>query len=120
MWCIPIIIILLFLLGIVIGLRKLQEWRQVIDKSEHKLYLIYPMVDWILVKARLYSFLRKRTKVTDSLKALYYTDKPELLEKLYWCSRFSKAILVFVLFNGLSLLAYGSEVGKNILIEGNS
>ncbi len=120
MWCFPIIIIILFLLGIVLGLKNLQEWKQDIDKREHKLYLIYPMVNWILTRARLYSFLRKRTKVTNRLKALFYTDKPEMLEKIYWCNRLSKAILVFVLFNVLSLFAYGSEVGNHILIEGNS
>lgn len=120
MWWFPVIIIILFLFGSVLGLRRLQEWKQMIDKREHKLYLFYPMYDWILTKAKLYSYLSKKTKVADNLKALYPMDNPELLEKLYWCNRLSKITLVIALFSVLSLLAYGSEVGKHILIEGNS
>lgn len=81
-----------------------------IDKNEHKLYFLYPLADRILNITRLDKRIKQKRDVSDTLKALYITAKPELLQKLFWCRRISLVMIVILIFNMLSLFG---QLGSN-------
>jgi hypothetical protein len=112
-----IVILLLFVIGYVYSLNKPQEWMKDIDKKDHKLYILYPMSDLFISKTGLGRILSHKNKITDSMKALYITNKPELLQKLFWCSRVALIIAIFILFDLLSLLGQISSEGELNLLE---
>ncbi|MDD3174112.1 MAG: hypothetical protein PHF63_10770 [Herbinix sp.] len=118
MFAFNIIILLLFLTGVLLCLKSSQELIKNIDKKEHKLYFLYPFANWILKKTRLEKVLKRKTNVTNAIKALYITAKPELIQRLYWCNRMAMVIAIIVLFDLLSLI--GQLVNNNsVILNGN-
>lgn len=89
-----------------------------INKSEHKLYLLYPFADWILNRAGLGRWLTRKSSISESMKALYNTTKPEQLQKLFWCGRISLVIMIIGIFNIFSLFSHLMYSENSILLEG--
>lgn len=111
-------IILLFLICFLISLRRIPPWVKDIDKNEHKLYFLYPLVEMLLSKSGLYRFLKRKEQVTDSIKALYITNKPELIQKLFWCNRISLVMVIVILFNVISIFSVIKSNSDSVLVDG--
>ncbi|HWT74738.1 MAG TPA: type II secretion system F family protein [Mobilitalea sp.] len=119
MWIVNSMILLLFLAGFLYRKDKAEEWMKAIDKKEHQLYILYPLAYWIYLRSGLEKLYKKRSDVTDALKALYLTSKPEIIHKLFWCRRISQVMLIIVLFNLLALMGFLAEISNSALINGN-
>ncbi|MDF2943158.1 MAG: hypothetical protein K0S01_2016 [Herbinix sp.] len=111
-------IFLLFAIGYLYGIKNTKELIKNIDKKEHKLYILYPLAEVILTKTRLENFLNRKERITNSIKALHATNKPELLQRLYWCSRISLIMAILILFDLLSLLGQLQSTSNSIIQEG--
>lgn len=107
-----------FLICFFISLSYSQNIINSIDKKEHKLFILYPLANLILTKTGLLTILKKKSEITDTIKALYFTTKPELKLKLYWCSRVSAVIAILSLFNLLSLMGFLVKDNASIIMEG--
>lgn len=118
MWGVSVIFLLLLLTGYLFCLKKQEIWMQQLDKKEHSLYFLYPICNWLLTITGMQSRLRKKIEVTDAIKALYVTSKPEVLNKLFWCKRLSLVLAVLALFNLLSLVGFCMDRANSILING--
>jgi hypothetical protein len=112
-----IVILLLFMIGYVYSLKNPQEWMKDIDKKEHKLYILYPVSDFFLTKSGLSRILSHKKNIKDSIKALYTTNKPEQIQKLFWCSRVATIIAILILFDLLSVLGQISPSEELNLLE---
>jgi hypothetical protein len=111
-------ILILISSGYLYCLKESGQWvKQNIDRKEHKLYLLYPMSDFILTKTGLEKILNRKEQVTNSIKALYITMKPEFLLKLYWCKRISLILAILFLFNLLSLFGQLQSASNPIVLE---
>jgi tight adherence protein C len=111
-------ILLLFAIGYLYSIKIVEDWAKDVDKKEHKLYLLYPLANVILVKTGIEKTLNRKKHVTDSIKALFVTNKPELLQKLYWCSRFSLILAILIIFDLLSLLGQLQSASNSIVLDG--
>lgn len=118
MLIVNIVIFLIFIIGMLISTKRKPNWIKDIDKKEHKLYHLYPLSELLLCKTGLEKILHRRNQITDSIKALYVTNKPELLQKLFWCSRISLVLTVLILFNLLSLFGQLNNNSSSLLKEG--
>lgn len=118
MYVINSILIGLFGLGIIISRMNISDWIKELDKKEHKLYILYPLSEWLLNKSGLAKGLRKSSKNAASIKALYVTGKPEAVQRLLWCKRISMMIMILQLFNILSLMAGLMSMENVDLIDG--
>lgn len=112
------VILLLFVAMYILCLRAPKEWMKEVNKKEHKLYFLYPMADLFLSKTRLEEILLRKSKVTDSIKALYITNKPELIQKFYWYRKVSLIFAVLILFSLLSLLGQLETDSSSVLQKG--
>ncbi|MGB4659684.1 MAG: hypothetical protein WBI07_10910 [Mobilitalea sp.] len=121
MLIINIVILLIFAVVYLLTSKKSEEWMKNIDNKENKLYLLYPLANWILMKFKLTKLLNRKVQVTNAIKALNITSKPELLQKIFWCNKISMVIIVVVLFNILSLMGQVKTdntmtiIGKNFI-----
>ncbi len=113
-----ILLLLIFFAGFLITRNHSPDIWKEIDKKEHKLFVLYPLADWIITKLGLENFLQHKTKVTDSIKALYVTAKTKQLQRLYWCSRIAVIIMIIVLFNFLSLLGQLANLNSSPIYDG--
>jgi hypothetical protein len=113
-----LIILLLFIAGMLLSSHNSNDIFKSIDKKEHKLYPLYPLADWILIKTGLEKTLKRKQTVTDAVKALYVTTKPEMLQRLYWCKRISLVLFILVIFNLFSLLGQLTNSGGSVIKNG--
>ena len=111
-------VLLVFGIGYIYWVKNPGELIKNADKQEHKLYFLYPIVDLLLTKTGLEKILNRKYHITDSIKALYITSKPELRQKLYWCNKISVIIAIFILFNMLSLLGQLGDISDSIVLDG--
>lgn len=98
--------------------RRRADWLAGLDRRQHSLYALYPLVDYLLDRTGLYKKLDKQRDLSKYLGALKYNVRPELAIKLIWCKRFSTVLLIFLAFNLLSLLSALSSAGLSNLVEG--
>lgn len=97
-------LVLLFI-GLIAYRNRTTELLSEIDKNEHKLYMFYPLVWWMLRITGYDKKLCRKSTVSNSIKALYNTNKPELQVKLYWCKQIATVIFILALFNILSMMS---------------
>lgn len=114
---INLFILLLYVALYLISIKKSTWSKDTVDQKEHKLYLLYPMSDYILSKTGLYRRLSKNHKVTTSIQALNASTKLEIQQKLYWCSRLSLILMIIFLTLVLSLLGQLQSLGESVLQE---
>jgi tight adherence protein C len=112
------IILILFIIVYILAMKQNDDWIRSIDQKEHKLYFLYPMADWILIKTNLVNVLNTKSKVGDTIKALYVTSKSEMIQKLYWYKRISLIIAIIFIFNLFSVLSQFQSMGNSIIQEG--
>ncbi len=94
------------------------DWLKNLDKGEHKLHFLYPMADFLLAKLQLKRYLYSRARVEDTMKALYVTNKPELLQRLYWCNKISTVYAILAVCSVLSLCVQLGAGENSLLREG--
>ncbi|NLP34312.1 MAG: hypothetical protein GX359_03855 [Clostridiales bacterium] len=117
-----IIILILLLSGLVafiLSLRNRVDWMGDIDKNEHKLYWLYPMVDLLLRKTGLNHYLKQKNRIEEAGKALTGTNKVFNWQRLYWYSKVSLSIIIIYLF---LLMAFISGIQGDMhskLVDGN-
>lgn len=104
------IVINIILLAILAGLYLITLRRPAVepgdlDKKEHKLYFLYPMTEVILSIAGVHKYLQPKSEVTDSIKALKLTTRPEQLQRLYLNQKIALMIVVIALFSIISILS---------------
>lgn len=112
------LLLLLMALGYLISRIGDKEWYKTLDRKEHPLYFLYPFSDFILGKTGLYHILFRKDKVREAIRALNVVTKPEVLQRLYWCSRVSAVILILVAFNLLSALGQLNALSNSVLNRG--
>lgn len=119
MWLINIFLLLLVLSGYLYCLKMPKEWIHQADKQEHKLYFLYPLSAWILTKSGIEKVLDRRDDISDTIRALYLTNRPEQPKKLFRCKQLSLILMVLFLFNLLSLLGYCLDLSNPTIINHN-
>lgn len=100
---INIIILLAFCYLAAISFRNSRKAYQTLDRREHKLYFLYPLSDRILNKTKLDMRLSNNKRITEAIKALNVTVKPQEIIRLHYLNRLSVVLMVLFLFNLLSL-----------------
>jgi len=118
MLIINVIFLLLFLAGTVWCFLNQKEWMKGINKKEHKLYFLYPLADFFITKTHCKKVLMKKTSISDSIKAIYITNKQEPLRKLYWCNRISMIAAILFIFNLFSIFGQLEAVNNYTLKAG--
>ena len=109
-------IIILFLiiintLVICLSQKRLHKLTLDIDKREHRLYFLYPMIDLIISKLRISQHLYKKEKISDAGKALIVTNKTQDWERLYWYKRIS--LIYFITYITLIISFLSLFIGKS-------
>lgn len=105
------IVILLMLAGLYLAsIRRPWRWHEKPDKKEHKLYFLYPMAELILSIIGEPKYLVPKAEITDSMKALKITSKPELLHRFYLYNKIALVLVVISLFSLLSILGQVSSM----------
>lgn len=89
-----------------------------LDKKEHRLYLFYPMAEDLLNRTELFRLLQRKREISTAISALYITNQPERLQRLYWYKKVSAIYLLLVIFSSLSLAWQLEASGHTILQEG--
>jgi tight adherence protein C len=112
------IFLLVLTSAIILSTGKIKQWKKSIDKKEHKLYFLYPIAEFILTKTSLNKYLNKKFKVSQGMKALHITNKPELWEKIYWYKKISMVILILYLFSFLAFLSHLQKSLNPLLLDG--
>lgn len=118
MLIINVIILILFLSGTILCFIYSHGIIKLIDKKEHRLYFLYPLADWVITKTGAWKILNRKKNVTDAIKALNLTAKPELLQRLYWCSRVSLILVVIILFDVFSLFSQLAQSNNSLIKSG--
>lgn len=113
-----IVLLLLFAAGYAVSQKGAGKRELLLDKSEHKLYFLYPMAELILTKLGLDKRLCSKDKVTDAIKKLHVTSKTESIQRLYWCNKIALLILIIVAFSVLSLISQLQTNSNSKIIEG--
>lgn len=109
-------LVLLFA-GLVACRNRAAEFLSEIDKKEHKLYMLYPLAWWILQITGYDKKLSRKAGVSNSIKALYNTNKPEQQVKLYWCKQGATVLFILALFNLLSIMSLLATPNSAIIRE---
>ena len=113
---------LLLLFGAVcvfVSLKKKGEWKEAIDKKEHKLYFLYPTADFILTKTGLYRYLQQKAWIEEAGKALKVADRIPVWQKLYWCSKLSLVMTILYLSLMMAFCSRIQASHNSYLIDGN-
>ncbi len=118
MLIVNIVVLVMLAALFIFSIRYPREWLEQIDQREHKLYFLYPLADLLLTKLKFKRFLRSAAKVEDIMKALYVTNKAELYQRLYWCSKISAVYMILALCSLLSLCLQLAAGEKSPLREG--
>lgn len=118
MWIFNVILLLIFVTGYILSSFHRDDWMIGIDKREHKFYPLYPLANLILQLPGLHKLVINNTKINNAFKALHRNEKPEYIQKLYWCKRLSQFFIIIVLFNILSLFAFLYDISNPALING--
>lgn len=107
-----IILLLIIINTFAIGLsyKKLHKLPLAIDKREHRLYFLYPMIDYIMTKLRLGQRLYNKDRVSNAGKALIVTNKTLDWEMLYWYKRIS--LIYFITYITLIISFLSLFLGK--------
>lgn len=117
MLVINVLLLLLLLTGYLISFKRADSGLGQVDQREHKLHFLYPFASWILSVGRIDELLDRKSNVSDTITALYLTNKPELQKKLFRCKQLSLVLMVLFLFNLLSVLGYCIELSNPYLID---
>lgn len=115
---INILIVFLFLLANLLCILRSADYIKTIDKQEHKLYLIYPLANWLLNKTPFGKLINRKNNVSDLIKALYTTTKPEQWQRLYWCSKISMVLMIVALFSLFSLISQIMNMSSSEVVDG--
>lgn len=99
------LILLIGFIGFLISLKNHKEWIKELDKKEHKLYFLYPLVDIIFHRTRLDKYLNQRTWIREAGKALTVANKVEDWQKIYWYRKISLVMVIFIYSLPLHFLA---------------
>ncbi len=110
--------LLIFLLLTFILYKKSTLDLTCIDKKEHKLYFLYPFADWLLIKTGMGKILDKKADIKKSVNALYPSEKPEQIQRLFWCGRISAVFLILFLFDVIALVSYVNSFNDSVLLNG--
>lgn len=105
--------------GCIISLKHRKEWLKEIDKKEHKLYFLYPMVDFLLSKTRLDNYFNQKSWIADAGKALTVANKIHTWQKLYWYRKVSLVMVILYLFFTMAFLSRIQAGFHTTLIDGN-
>jgi len=90
-----------------------------LDKKEHQLYFLYPMVKWLIVNLKLKKILDRNKATKKYISAIYVRQKPDKQVELYWYKKGSIIILILFLFNFLSLVYSLQNMNSSIISENN-
>jgi hypothetical protein len=105
------IVILLILTGLYLAsIRRPWKWQENPNKKEHKLCFLYPMAELILSITGEHKYLQPKAEINDSIKALKFTSKPELLQRFYLYNKIALVLVVIALFSVLSILGQVSSM----------
>lgn len=109
--------LLLILGSYLYSLKSTDDRIKKIDRKEHILYFLYPLADFILRGTGLNKKLSKKRNVADAIKALHLTAKPDLINRLFWCSRVSYVLVILILVNLMSIFSILSTE-NSLLFDG--
>ncbi len=104
MLVVDIILIATFTGFFLVAIRRPANELDELDKKEHKLYFLYPMAKLMLTVLGVDKHFQSKAEISDSIRALNITSKPENLHRVYLYQKMSYVIVVIVLFSILSLL----------------
>ncbi|HHX12020.1 MAG TPA: type II secretion system F family protein [Clostridiales bacterium] len=115
-------LILLFLiiistLAIALSNKRLNKISIDIDRKDHKLFFLYPMVDYIITILKINHSLYKKDKVSKAGKALNVTNKVQSWEQLYWYRRISLIFIIIYVTLIVTFLSLFLGKSQNILIN---
>lgn len=110
-------IITLSTLAIALSNKRLDRISIIIDKKEHKLFFLYPMVDFIITALKIKGSLYNKDKVSKAAKALNVTNKALDWEKLYWYKRISLILIIIYITLIISFLSLFQGKSRNSLIN---
>jgi len=115
-------IIILFLIiiktfALVLSSKNLKKFSIDIDRREHRLYFIYPLIKYILTKSGLSQRLYKMDKVSSAGKALIVSNKTLDWGILYWCKRISLIYVIIYITLIISFLSLFQGKSQDALIN---
>ncbi len=115
---INLLVVFAFLFSVLLSNIKPDAFMKSIDKKEHGLYLVYPLADYLLNKTPLGNLINKKNSKEASIKALYVTARPEQTIRLFWCGKLSLVIVIFAVFNLLSLFNQLAASSASMVLDG--
>lgn len=128
---IHIFIFFIFALIGILSRNYQREWIETLDKKKHTFLKLYPgtlffLDGWYRLIYKLKGTdhrtekesLRTKNFRTDNLRAIYIGENLEEVTKLYQCKRLAIVMVVFLVFNGFSMINYLKDVEIGNLLEG--
>ena len=89
-----------------------------IDKKKHRLYFLYPMARFILIRAGLEEKCLKQSEVSKNIRALYVLEGHENQTRLYWYQKTSLVLLIIFIFSSLSFfISIESYMNKSVSFD---
>lgn len=110
-------LIILATLAIALSNKVLGRISIEIDKKEHKLFFLYPMVDYVMSTLKIKKRLYNKDKVFKAGQALNVTNKSLDWEQLYWYKRISLIFIIIYITLIVSFLSLFQGRTHNNLIN---
>ncbi len=117
--CIGLIFLIIILVILIIGGRTRSPWLDSLDKKEHKLFFLYPIVDFLIRKTWLKKKL-SRIKLPEGLESLYGNRKAEEIKRIYYCTRISPLIMILIITSIFTLFTFAKESNISGNLDDNS
>lgn len=112
------IIIIFFVILFFFSKRQMGSTFNSIDKKKHRLYFLYPMARFILIRAGLEEKCLKQSEVSKNIRALYVLEGHENQTRLYWYQKTSLVLLIIFIFSSLSFfISIESYMNKSVSFD---
>lgn len=115
---INIFIICIFIIAFILTQNYDKKFIKNLYKKEHPLIILYPLCSYIFNRKKIFHMISRNSKLKQKLRQIYREKKWEDAYKEFICKKLSITILIFVIFNMLSITVSFSE-NKSELLQKN-
>jgi hypothetical protein len=109
---VSIVIVISLIVIYLISLKNIDKIFEDIDKGEHKLYFLYPMAHFCLIKTGLEKKVLKKIELSKKIRALYVSKHHDIQTRLYWYQKVSLILLIIFVFSCFSIITSVKSAGS--------
>ena len=116
---ISFVFLILFVGLFIAGVKRKPTWINTIDKKEHKLFIIYPIIDFLLSRKWIKKQLARK-KLPREINILYGNKDSAEIKRIYYCARISPLIMILIICSIFSIFIFNKESKESGSLQGKS